>query len=136
LINIGKYSFDRSPEDIRWDPEDHGIINQGGWAPSAPLRRQPSNGEMAGASRVRGRLSTNVNDYAPPQNGITRIIDHIGILNPENIVIEVIIDLFRNSDIKRQLHTVFPSQLKFSQHWWRGCCPIQICMKLKRQGSC
>ncbi|KAK3133685.1 hypothetical protein QOZ80_6AG0539730 [Eleusine coracana subsp. coracana] len=81
---------DMAPEDIRWDLEDHGGINQDGWAPSGPLGRQPSNGGMVGASRVRGRLSTNIKDYTPPQNGIrTRIIDHIDIPNTENVVIEV-----------------------------------------------
>jgi hypothetical protein len=103
-----------APEDIRWDLEDHGGINQDGWAPSGPLRRQPSNVGMAGASRVRGRLSRNVKDFAPLQNGITRIIDHIDIPNTENVVIEVIISFFKKSDIKRHLHIVFLSVESFS----------------------
>ncbi|GJN33602.1 hypothetical protein PR202_gb22222 [Eleusine coracana subsp. coracana] len=86
----GRRAKPMAPEDIRWDLEDHGGINQDGWAPSGPLGRQPSNGGMVGASRVRGRLSTNIKDYTPPQNGIrTRIIDHIDIPNTENVVIEV-----------------------------------------------
>jgi hypothetical protein len=125
-----------APEDIRWDLEDHGGINQDGWAPSGPLRRQPSNGGIPGASWVRGRLSRNVKDFAPLQNGITRIIDHIDIPNTENVVIEVIISFLKKSDIKRHLHIVFPSQLNISQHRWRGYYPIQICMKLKSQGNC
>ncbi|TVU10038.1 hypothetical protein EJB05_43543, partial [Eragrostis curvula] len=38
---------DIAPEDIRWDFEGHGSINQDGRAPPGPsLRRQPSNGAM------------------------------------------------------------------------------------------
>ncbi|XP_062193816.1 protein EMSY-LIKE 3-like isoform X2 [Phragmites australis] len=83
---------DMAPEDIRWDFEGHGISNRDGWAPSGPsLKRHPSNnGAMAGASR-RGRLSTiaPIKDYAPPQNGINRNINHIDIPNTESVVIEV-----------------------------------------------
>ncbi|XP_062193820.1 protein EMSY-LIKE 3-like isoform X5 [Phragmites australis] len=88
----GKKAKTMAPEDIRWDFEGHGISNRDGWAPSGPsLKRHPSNnGAMAGASR-RGRLSTiaPIKDYAPPQNGINRNINHIDIPNTESVVIEV-----------------------------------------------
>ncbi|KAL6844746.1 hypothetical protein ACP4OV_025405 [Aristida adscensionis] len=82
---------DMAPEDIRWDYDDQRISNRDGWGPSVPmLKRYPSNnGAIAGASRGRGRLSTNEPINAPPQNGIIRTIDHIDIPNTESVVVEV-----------------------------------------------
>jgi hypothetical protein len=125
-----------APEDIRWEFDGH-LSNRDGWGPSGPmLKRHPTNnGAVAGPIRGRGRLSINepIKDYAPPQNGINRNFDHVDIPNTESVVTEV--NFNQQSDIKKVVRYNCLTVV-CSQHRWRGYCPIQICLKSRRQGNC
>ncbi|XP_014514021.1 protein EMSY-LIKE 1 isoform X2 [Vigna radiata var. radiata] len=84
---------DISPEDIRWEGEDPGIIHRGGHSGHGRgiKRFFGHGGDSLGAGRGRGhpRLHTR-QEFHPPQNGIgKRVLDDIELLNTDSLVKEV-----------------------------------------------
>jgi len=90
-INI-PYQLQISPEDIRWEGEDPGILHRGGHSGHGRgVKRFFGHGDSLGAGRGRGhpRLHTR-QEFHPPQNGIgKRVLDDIELLNTDSLVKEV-----------------------------------------------
>ncbi|XP_027935743.1 protein EMSY-LIKE 1 isoform X2 [Vigna unguiculata] len=82
-----------SPEDIRWEGEDPGILHRGGHSGHGRgvKRFFGHGGDSLGAGRGRGhpRFHTR-QEFHPPQNGIgKRVLDDIELLNTDSLVKEV-----------------------------------------------
>lgn len=82
-----------SPEDIRWEGEDPGLLYRGGHSGQGRgVRRFPSRvGDTLGAGRGRGHPRFQARkEFLPPQNGIgKRVLDDIELLNTDSLVKEV-----------------------------------------------
>ncbi|XP_061349055.1 protein EMSY-LIKE 1-like isoform X2 [Gastrolobium bilobum] len=82
-----------SPEDIRWEGEDIGIIHRGGHGGQGRGVKKFFNrsGDTSGAGRGRGHPKfQSRREFPPPQNGIVRrVLDDIELMNTDSLVKEV-----------------------------------------------
>uniref|UniRef100_A0A0R0KYQ0 ENT domain-containing protein n=1 Tax=Glycine max TaxID=3847 RepID=A0A0R0KYQ0_SOYBN len=84
---------DISPEDIKWEGEDPGILHRGGHGGQGGGGRKffGHGGDSLGAGRGRGHPRFQARqEFLPPQNGIgRRVLDDIELLNTDSLVKEV-----------------------------------------------
>ncbi|XP_028181001.1 protein EMSY-LIKE 1-like isoform X1 [Glycine soja] len=84
---------DISPEDIRWEGEDPGVLHRGGHGGQGRGGRKffGHGGDSLGAGRGRGHPRFQARqEFLPPQNGIgRRVLDDIELLNTDSLVKEV-----------------------------------------------
>ncbi|KAK4581698.1 hypothetical protein RGQ29_025035 [Quercus rubra] len=82
-----------SPEDIRWDGEDPGILHRGGHSGQARgfKKALSRGGAVPGAGRGRGPMRVQSRkEFLPSQNGIgKKVYDDIELLNTDTLVKEV-----------------------------------------------
>ncbi|KAH1261884.1 Protein EMSY-LIKE 3 [Glycine max] len=82
-----------SPEDIKWEGEDPGILHRGGHGGQGGGGRKffGHGGDSLGAGRGRGHPRFQARqEFLPPQNGIgRRVLDDIELLNTDSLVKEV-----------------------------------------------
>ena len=81
-----------SPEDIRWEGEDPGILHRGGHTGQGRgVKKFFSRGGDTAAGRGRGHPKFQLRkEFLPPENGIgKRVLDDIELLNTDSLVKEV-----------------------------------------------
>lgn len=87
------YLLQISPEDIRWEGEEPGILHRGGDRGQARGVRKPlsHSGVISGVGRGRGSIKgQSKKELLPSQNGIGRkVSDDLELLNTDTLVKEV-----------------------------------------------